>query len=125
MALPDRLSEPPTGEDWLSWWRPEDASDRYPRADDQRVRARQESRRRMRLIRRRRLDMLQDATLALVLAVFVLLESAGLGVVALLAAVTALALVASLVIEKRRRRASDGARPASASRRTRQRRGRR
>jgi hypothetical protein len=121
MALPDQLSEPPTGEDWLSWSRPGGVSDHYQRPDDARVRARQESRRRMRLIRRRRLDLLQDAGLALILAIFVLVESAGLGVVALLVAVTALALVASLVIEKRRRRASGDARRASASRRTPQR----
>lgn len=57
----------------------------------------------MRLIRRRRLDLLQDAALSLVLAIFVLVESAGLGVVALLVALTGLGLVASLVIERRLR----------------------
>jgi hypothetical protein len=60
----------------------------------------------MRLVRRRRLDLLQDGVLALILAVFVLTVSAGLGVVALLAAAAGLALVASLVVERHRRRPS-------------------
>jgi hypothetical protein len=60
----------------------------------------------MRLIRRRRLDLLQDGLLALILAVFVLTVSAGLAVVALLATPAGLALVASLVVERRRRRPS-------------------
>jgi Flp pilus assembly protein TadB len=60
----------------------------------------------MRLIRRRRLDLLQDGVLGLLLAIFTLVETAGLGVVALLAALTGLMLVLSLVVERRRRRRS-------------------
>lgn len=73
---------------------------------------RREARRRLRLIRRRRLDLLQDCALALIVALFVLIESAGLGVVAILAIPTALILVASLIVERRLRRrpASDSAR---------------
>lgn len=120
MTLPARLSEPAGGEDWLSWspgtedelsWPgPDRGSRRSQRAAGPRATPRQEVRRRMRLIRRRRLDLLQDSALALLLAIFVLVESAGLGVVALLGTLTALALVASLVIERRRARAS-GSRP--------------
>ncbi|HWD65112.1 MAG TPA: hypothetical protein VG405_08040 [Solirubrobacteraceae bacterium] len=61
----------------------------------------------MRLIRRRRLDLLQDAGLALILAVFVLTATAGLAVVALLAAPVGVALAASLIVERRRRRRTD------------------
>lgn len=112
MALPDRLSDWLAADDWLAPpapARPPRRSDRpHPRtraghpgrADPSRAR-RPEARRRTRLIRRRRLDLLQDAALALLLASIVLIETAGLGVVALLSAFTALALIASLVVERR------------------------
>lgn len=58
----------------------------------------------MRLIRRRRLDLLQDGVLALVLAILVLTISAGLGVVALLAIPVALGILASLLVERHRSR---------------------
>lgn len=104
MALPDRLSEPTFPQDWLSSPTPPAGRTRRTQtAKGSRTGAGHEARRRMRLIRRRRLDLLQDAALSLLLAIFVLVESAGLGVVALLAAVTALGLVASLMIERRLR----------------------
>jgi hypothetical protein len=65
---------------------------------------RQEARRRLRLIRRRRLDLLQDATIALGLALFALIDSAGLGVVAVLSLLTGAGLMASLLVERWLRR---------------------
>jgi hypothetical protein len=82
------------------------------RVDGPRRARRDETRRRRQLIRRRRLDLLQDGALALTLALFVLVESAGLGVVALLC-VCALMLVAATAAGGRfaRRRRSAPRRP--------------
>jgi hypothetical protein len=54
----------------------------------------------MRHIRRRRRDLLEDVAAAIVLAIAVLIVTAGLGVVALLAVPTAGALLASLIAER-------------------------
>jgi hypothetical protein len=84
---------------------------RPPRAD---------RRRRRRLIRRRRRDLLEDMGLAVVLALFLLIVTAGLGVVAILEIPALILIGGSLVAERiiRRRRAQDAARrPPEAARR--------
>lgn len=103
MAVPDGLSDWAASEEWDAFTPRRPSWSNPPRA---RRDTRAEARRRMRLIRRRRLDLLQDGLLALILAVIVLTVSAGLAVVALLAAPAGLVLVASLIVERRRRRPS-------------------
>lgn len=103
MAAQDRLSDWAVTEEWAPPRPVAPARRRSPQSPQQRQ-ARVAASRRMRLIRRRRLDLLQDSVLALVLAIFVLSVTAGLGVVALLAVPVALILVGSLVVERRRRR---------------------
>lgn len=65
---------------------------------------RRDARRRLRLIRRRRLDLLQDAALGFLLGMFVLIDSAGLGVVAILCLLAGLGLLASVAGERWLRR---------------------
>jgi hypothetical protein len=81
-----------------------EAGGRLSVAPDASSQRRAAARRRIRLIRRRRLDLLQDSILGLSLAIFVLLVSAGLGVVALLALPVSLLLIGSLALERRGRR---------------------
>lgn len=50
-------------------------------------------------MRRRRRDLLVDATVAVVLTAVVMIATSGLGVVAIVDAVAALALVSSLLLE--------------------------
>jgi hypothetical protein len=77
--------------------------------------------RRMQLIRRRRRDLLEDTALAAVLALFLLIVTAGLGVVAILEIPALILIGGSLVAERiiRRRRAQEAAarRPPAAARR--------
>jgi hypothetical protein len=67
--------------------------------------ARPERRRRRRRLQQLRRDLLVDLVAALALTIFVLIVTAGLGVVALLEIPTAGLVIASFVIERRRRRA--------------------
>ncbi len=62
--------------------------------------ARREARRRRQLIRRRRRDLLQDAGMAVALTVLTLIDTAGLGVVALLSLAAGGVLVATLAAER-------------------------
>ena len=96
MAVPDRSR---SWDDLEEWSGPVRIPAREPTAP-----RRAGASRRVRLIRRRRLDLLQDAVAGLLLAIFVLVMCAGLGVVALLALGAGLILLASLVVERRRRR---------------------
>jgi uncharacterized protein YjiS (DUF1127 family) len=66
--------------------------------------ARLEQRRRRRHLQRLRRDALTDLMVALVVTIFVLIATAGLGVVAILEVPAAALLIASFVIERRRRR---------------------
>jgi hypothetical protein len=70
--------------------------------------ARREARRRLQHIRRRRRDLLEDTALGLVLAIVVLIVTAGLGVIALISVPAGLALIGSLFAEReiRKRRAA-------------------
>lgn len=72
-------------------------------------------RRRQRHFARRRRDLLQDAGAALVIAVFLISATAGLGVLALLEIPLAGALIASLLAERviARRRAAPASRQAA------------
>jgi hypothetical protein len=63
-----------------------------------------EQRRRRRHLQRLRRDALVDVIAALVLTIFVLIATAGLGVVALLEIPVAGLVIASFVIERRRRK---------------------
>jgi hypothetical protein len=62
-----------------------------------------ERRARERHLRRRRRDLLEDAAVALVVTIFALIVSAGLGVIALLEVPVGAIVLASLLIERRRR----------------------
>lgn len=63
-----------------------------------------ERRRRTQLIRRRRRDLLADTAIAIALTMFALIVTGGLGVLALIEVPVALGLVATVVLERRRRR---------------------
>jgi Flp pilus assembly protein TadB len=63
-----------------------------------------ERRRRQRHFARRRRDLLEDVCAALVLTIFMLCLTAGLGVIALIEIACTLALAASYLLERRRRR---------------------
>jgi Flp pilus assembly protein TadB len=78
-----------------------------PEAGRAAPRSGRERARRARLIRRRRTDLRQDVALAVIVALFTLIYTAGLGVVALLSIPVAAGLACSLVAERwlRRRRA--------------------
>jgi hypothetical protein len=69
--------------------------------------------RRLRHVRRRRRDLLEDAVLAFVLAITLFTLTAGLGVVALLAGALSAVVIGSFIWERRRARR----RPAHSSRR--------
>jgi hypothetical protein len=78
-------------------------------------------RRRQRHFARRRRDLIQDASAALVIAVFLISVTAGLGVLALLEIPLVGALIASLIAERviaRRRAAPPSRRAGRSSRRT-------
>jgi hypothetical protein len=62
-----------------------------------------ERRRRMAHLRRLRRDLLEDVLAATVLTILALSMTAGLGVIAILEAPLVLALLGSIVIERRRR----------------------
>ena len=77
-------------------------------------------RRRVQLIRRRRRDLLEDIGLAMVLAIFVLSVTAGLGIVAILEVPAIGLLLGSVIVERRRRqRRADRRMPARSARRLR------
>jgi hypothetical protein len=61
-------------------------------------------RRRLQHLQRLRRDFLMDALVAIVLVIFALSMTSGLGVMAILEVPVALALIASAVVDRRRRR---------------------
>ena len=94
----------------------------YPRAarphDVERA-ARLERRRRVLHLRRRRRDLLEDSVAALVLMIFAIIITPGLGMLAILEVPVALVLVGTVVAERRirRRRAEPGRGSPRSSRR--------
>ena len=92
--------------DWEEPTLPHRAAPRQPRPDRARPvprAGRKASGQRARLIHRRRTDLRQDVALAVILAVVALTVTAGLAVIVLLSVPVAALLVASVVIERRRR----------------------
>lgn len=65
--------------------------------------AKLERRRRIKHLRRRRRDLLQDITIALLLAVLGLILTPGLGILAVIEIPVALALIGSLILERKLR----------------------
>lgn len=66
--------------------------------------ARIERRRRLTHIRRRRRDLLEDCVLAIVVLVFALIVTPGLGVLALIEVPVALGLIGTVLVERRIRK---------------------
>ena len=88
-----------------------------PPREERRSSARMEQRRRRRHLQQLRRDFAADVIAAFVLTIFLLVMTAGLGVVALLELLAATGLIASVVIERRRRRRRAGPGPGPTGRR--------
>jgi hypothetical protein len=82
-----------------------------------RVAASQQRRRREQRFRQRRRDLLADMVIAFVLAISALIVASGLGVIAIASIPVVLALVGTVILERRARKRRLPARPRSARRR--------